>query len=161
VRGKDVWAALLHTITLGQICPRMSEVSSSDIPSTSPTPPGSRFQGETFLDLKGWREEAKGVIKEIVDYVKLFVISEMVPSSDKQIFLNLITLEDQSYTIRLNEQGFSVVGEQLDTVEKEGETFYETPHSLLDNISKGYRQAWGDHLALQLLKLQAEREDPE
>lgn len=134
----------------------MSELSSSGTPlsSLSTTPSGTRFQGERLLDEKGWKEEARGVIKEIVHYVKLFTISEKVPASASEVFLNLVTLEDATFTIRLNEQGFSVVGDQIDTVDKEGERVYETPHSLLDNLSPRYRQAWGDDLSFQLEKLQ-------
>ena len=34
------------------------------------------------------------------------------------------------------------------------ETVYETPYSLLDNISPAYREAFGNHLTDKLLKLQ-------
>ena len=34
------------------------------------------------------------------------------------------------------------------------ETIYETPYSLLDNISPAYREAFGNHLTDKLLKLQ-------
>ena len=101
------------------------------------------MQGERFLlDEKGWIEEAQGVIKEIVDYVRLFVISEKLVSSDSEIFLNLETLEGDRFTIRLDERGFTVVGKEVDTVEAGllEQRQYETPHSLLDNISPQYRQ---------------------
>ena len=101
------------------------------------------MQGERFLlDEKGWIEEAQGVIKEIVDYVRLFVISEKLVSSESEIFLNLETLEGDRFTIRLDERGFTVVGKEVDTVEAGllEQRQYETPHSLLDNISPQYRQ---------------------
>ena len=41
------------------------------------------------------------------------------------------------------------------------ETIYETPYSLLDNISPAYREAFGNHLTDQLLKLQKEQEEQE
>jgi len=155
----------------------MSEVNSPISPSTETSSPQEEgFQGQRFLDQKGWEEEARGVIKEIKDYVRLFTVSEKVPATDSEIFFNLITLEETCYTIRLSELGFSVVGLQLDTVPDTGleevelagqdctakgggDRFYETPHALLDNLSLAYRKAWGNHLALQLLKLQAESED--
>ena len=41
-----------------------------------------------------------------------------------------------------------------DTTEDDEEvTFYETPYSLLDSISPGYREAFGNNLASQLRKL--------
>ena len=102
-----------------------------------------------------------GVIKEIKDYVKQLTISELVSSSSSDIYLNLTTLEGDKYTVRLSERGFSIVACELDSVQLEGwdlivcpknnfyrpykrslhrETVYETPHSLLDNISAAYRQ---------------------
>ena len=39
------------------------------------------------------------------------------------------------------------------------ETVYETPYSLLDNLSPAYREAFGNHLTDQLLKLQKQREE--
>ena len=101
------------------------------------------MQGERFLlDEKGWIEEAQAVIKEIVDYVRLFVISDKLVSSESEIFLNLETLEGDRFTVRLDERGFTVVGKELDTVEAGllEQRQFETPHSLLDNISPQYRQ---------------------
>ena len=37
------------------------------------------------------------------------------------------------------------------------ETVYETPYSLLDNLSPAYREAFGQDLTNQLLKLQKQR----
>jgi len=116
-------------------------------------------QGETFLDEEGWKDEAKGVIKDIADYVQLVCVSETLPSCRSQIFLNLITKEDKSYTIALNPQGFKVVGYSLNTADTEGENVYETPYSLLDNLSPAYRQAFGNDLTNQLLKLQKLQEE--
>ena len=47
-------------------------------------------------------------------------MSETLPSSRSQIFLNLITKEEKSYTIALNPQGFKVVGHSLNTADTEG-----------------------------------------
>jgi len=139
-----------------QICVKMSELS---------TPAwlkrvryDSESQGETFLDEDGWKSEARGVIKEICDYVKYVGLSELLPSSSCQVFLNLTTLEEVSYTVLLNERGFSVVGDKVDSRNREGETVYETPHALLDNLSPAYRQAFGDHLTAQLLQLQQQQD---
>jgi len=143
---------------LDQTCARMSEVSSPGSPSTIASTPQSRgYQGERLLDEQGWREEAKGVIKEIVNFVKIFVVSDQLKASSTEIFLNLVTLEDSAFTIKLNERGFEVVGNSLDTNNSEGDRVYETPHSLLDNLSPGYRQAWGASLSQQLALLAKER----
>lgn len=131
--------------------------------TTNNSTPGSLgqgdSQGETFLDEEGWKDEAKGVIKDIAGYVLLVCVSETLPSSRSQIFLNLITKEEKSYTIALNPQGFKVVGHSLNTADTEGENVYETPYSLLDNLSPAYRQAFGNDLTNQLLKLQKLQEE--
>jgi len=143
---------------LDQTCARMSEVSSPGSPSTIASTPQSRgYQGERLLDEQGWREEAKGVIKEIINFVKVFAVSDQLKASSTEIFLNLVTLEDSAFTIKLNERGFEVVGHSLDTNNTEGDRVYETPHSLLDNLSPGYRQAWGASLSQQLAKVAKER----
>ena len=41
------------------------------------------------------------------------------------------------------------------------ETVYETPYSLLDNLSPAYREAFGQDLTEQLLKLQKQRGEAE
>ena len=77
-------------------------------------------QEERLLNEEGWIEEANGVIKEIEAYVKQLTISEKVSSSSSAIHLNLVTLEDVNYTVRLCERGFSIVADQLDSVHWEG-----------------------------------------
>merc|ERR1712130_683407 len=100
-------------------------------------------------------------IKIISNYIK--IISKLYQNYVKiisKLYQNYIkvTLEDANYTVRLCERGFSIVAHQLDSVHWEGETVYETPHSLLDNISMGYRQAFGDDLSSKLAKLKERRE---
>lgn len=114
-------------------------------------------QRETFLDEEGWIKEAKAVIHELTDYVQFVDKSTQLPPSNSEVFLNLTTRENNSYTVLLNCQGFRVVGWGHDLQDKEGEPVYETPHSMLDNLSPGYRKAFGDHLTSQLLQLQQER----
>jgi len=135
----------------------------SHVGSPNSSTPGSlgqcESQEETFLDEEGWKDEAKAVIKDIADYVQLVCVSESLPSCRSQIFLNLITKEGESYTIALNPEGFKVVGHSLNTADREGENVYETPYSLLDNLSPAYRQAFGNDLTNQLLKLQKQQEE--
>jgi len=119
----------------------------------------SNSQGEFLLDEEGWKDEAAGVIKDIAAYVTSVTVSEKLPSCSSQIFLNLVTKEGNKYTIALNSEGFKVVGYSFDTADIDGETVYETPYSLLDNLSPAYREAFGNHLTDQLLKLQKQREE--
>ena len=139
------------------------------------------------MDEEGWKDEAKGVIKDIEAYVKVWItndsyenyfpfksvtVSSELPSTNSQIFLNLVTKEDKEYTVVLNSEGFKVVGFSVNTADIDGwgetarcclltfafsETVYETPYSLLDNLSPAYREAFGQDLTQQLLKLQKQR----
>ena len=144
------------------------------------------------MDEEGWKDEAKGVIKDIEAYVKVWIpndsyenhfpfksvtVSSELPSTNSQIFLNLVTKEEQEYTVVLNSEGFKVVGFSFNTTDIEGwgwewvlvlimipvfrETVYETPYSLLDNLSPAYREAFGQDLTNQLLKLQKQRGEEE
>ena len=85
-------------------------------------------------------------------------------SDNSCIYLNITTVEDLKLTVQLSVQGFRVVSsnehdqiiETEDDVEDDDNdevTFYETPYSLLDSISPGYREAFGNNLASQLRKL--------
>jgi len=135
----------------------LNEINS--LPQTPSVEVKSKFEDceETFLDEDGWREEAKGIIRDVEKYVKFVSVSEVLENSKSQIYLNLITREENIYTVELNLQGFKVVGNALDTSNLTEQPVFETPYSLLDTISPAYRQAFGDHLTDQLLKLQATR----
>ena len=54
------------------------------------------------------------------NFVKVFAVSDQLKASSTEIFLNLVTLEDSAFTIKLNERGFEVVGHSLDTNNTEG-----------------------------------------
>jgi len=118
---------------------------------------------EIFLaDSQGWKEEAQAVIKDVKEQVKDINISDKLQSDNSCIYLNITTVEDLKLTVQLSVQGFRVVSSNEhdfietkdDTTEDDEEvTFYETPYSLLDSISPGYREAFGNNLASQLRKL--------
>lgn len=138
----------------------LSPCQINSLPTTPSIDVKAKFQDceETFLDEEGWKEEARGVIKDVEKYVKLVCVSEQLASSRSCIFLNLTTREEKQYTIELTSQGFKVVANEHNANTLTDENIYETPYSLLDSISPAYRQAFGDHLTDQLLKLQAARE---
>ena len=60
------------------------------------------------------------MIREVEAYVKQLTISSSISSSSLAIHLNLVTLEDAKYTVRLCERGFSIVADQLDSVHWDG-----------------------------------------
>ena len=75
---------------------------------------------EFLLDEAGWKNEAAGVIKDICSYVTSVAVAENLPCSNSQIFLNLVTKENKSFTVALNPEGFKIVGFCLDTVDTDG-----------------------------------------
>lgn len=129
--------------------------------SSSPAITSSNSQVEFLLDEAGWKDEAAGVIKDISSYVTSVAVAESLPCSNSQIFLNLVTKENKNFTVALNPEGFKIVGFGLNTIDTDGETIYETPYSLLDNISPAYREAFGNHLTDELLKLQKLQDEEE
>lgn len=135
----------------------------NSVPTTPSVELRKKFEycEETFLnDEEGWREEAEGVIRDVDKYVKLVCVSKTLASSSNNVYLNLITKEEKHFTIELTSQGFKVVGLALDSLDlvNTQQTIYETPYSLLDNISPAYRQAFGEDLTSQLLKLQSQQQ---
>jgi len=119
-------------------------------------------QEEIFLNQDGWREEAAAVIKDVENYVQVILISDKLESSSHNIYLNVTTKEAKTFTVELSAQGFRVVGEEHNSTANPSEDIFETPYSLLDSISPAYKEAFGNDLSTQLLKLQASRgeQDP-
>lgn len=123
--------------------------------------------GEIFLaESKGWKEEAEAVIYDVKDQVNDIKISEKLQGTNTCIYINITTVEDLKFTVELSPQGFVVVAKDVhDTIsvdipsdsESDGLTYFETPYSLLDSISPGYREAFGKSLASQLRKISQEQ----
>lgn len=107
---------------------------------------------EPILD---WQDEAAAIIKDVEKHVKDIRISTALESSKTNIFINLTTLEQATYCIRISTEGFQIVGQSYDTVEKNEDTSvtYETPYALLNDISAGYVQSFGNNLTAALEKL--------
>lgn len=123
--------------------------------------------GEIFLaESQGWREEAKAVIYDVKDQVKDIKISDKLEGTNSSIYLNLTTIEDLKFTVELSPQGFVVVAKDVhDTISSEISetpseelTYFETPYSLLDSVSPGYQQAFGQSLCIQLRKISQEQD---
>ncbi|KAF2348334.1 Protein of unknown function DUF727 [Trinorchestia longiramus] len=114
------------------------------------------YDEERIHDAREWLEEARAVIKDVQDCVKLFSISR-VPVSDVSVHLNLTTLEEQNYTIELSAAGFRVVGEDHDVTSSPSHLYFETPYSLLDNLSPLYRVHFCSAVSAKLEALAAQQ----
>lgn len=117
-------------------------------------------QEEIFLaDEDGWKEEARAVISDVTDHVKHIQIADGLKSSRSHIYLNLTILEGARFTVELSCQGFQIVGNEHNSSGNPQGEVYETPYSLLDNVSPGYRQAFGQRLFNKLEKVQKDQEN--
>lgn len=109
-------------------------------------------------EILNWRDEAEAVVRDIEKHVREIKISEKLESNETAIFMNLTTLEEGKYCIKLSCQGFQVVGKQHDEVlpalDEELYPAFETPYALLGHLSPRYTQSFGDNLvdALQSIR---------
>lgn len=104
-------------------------------------------------EVDNWREEAKSVINDIKGHVMNIQISEALENTDQKIYLNLTTLENSQYCIELSSSGFRVVGKSFDNINLDGESYFETPYSLLSSISPQFHQSFGNALLIKLIAL--------
>lgn len=112
------------------------------------------MENERVLSEDSWKEEASAVIKDIQNHVKMIDVSKTLANCNNAIYLNLLTFEDKEYCIELTGAGFTIVGEKFDSNNISTEIYYETPYSLLNNLSTGYQQSFGNELALKLNNLE-------
>ncbi|KAK9888518.1 hypothetical protein WA026_000769 [Henosepilachna vigintioctopunctata] len=103
-----------------------------------------------LLDEHNWRLEAESVINDIKNHVYSITLSEKLQNTNKKIFLNLITLENQTFCIELSGQGFRIVGKSFDTTDINCSQYYETPYSLLNNVSPMFSTSFGNELIAKL-----------
>lgn len=101
---------------------------------------------EVFLaDSRGWQEEAKAVINDVKEHVNSIEIALIPESSNSNIYLEVITLEEKKITVELSSMGFCIMGDEEEEV-----TYYETPYALLESVSPSYRTSFGSSLSAKL-----------
>lgn len=110
---------------------------------------------EKVLDEENWKLEAQAVINDIKLHVKQVNLSEILPSTNQLIYFNVTTLENKNYCIELSSVGFRIVGSDYDLVDcKSNSKYYETPYSLLNEISEMYQTSFGNALLEKLKNIQ-------
>lgn len=114
----------------------------------------SAVPGDGEFDIIHWPDEAAAVISDVKNHVKEIYISTALPSTDLDIYMNCETLENNKYTIRLSSDGFQIVSHSYDKVDDLNGYPYETPYAMLNEISSGYTNAFGNDLTQALFKLQ-------
>nr|CAD2189003.1 unnamed protein product [Meloidogyne enterolobii] len=136
-----------------------SSISTMSGPS-SPTP---SISCETCTQLSQLEVEAFAAVGEVATFVKSISVSEILTRTPELLFLNLVTLENESYCIELTQKGWRICSDRLDCMYGDFRklemhiNYYETIYSLLDSLSKLYRDQFSSSLASKLGKLQEER----
>ena len=105
------------------------------------------------------RIEAEEVIKEVSYAVKSVQISSVLPNSIDLVYLNLETKENKEFCVELSVRGFRVVSTSFDKIQDLEFKFYETIYALLDDLSREYRNTFGDTLVMKLQRLQQKQNE--
>ncbi|XP_051942959.1 GSK3-beta interaction protein [Hippocampus zosterae] len=115
----------------------------------------SAFEDECveLCDVKDMRLEADAIVKDVLFAVAQMHVSKNLNSSDVA-YINVETREGNRYCLELTESGLRVVGYAFNEVDEDLSTqYHETVYSLLDTLSPGYREAFGNALLQRLESL--------
>ncbi|XP_006786165.1 GSK3-beta interaction protein [Neolamprologus brichardi] len=116
----------------------------------------SAFDEESveLCDVKDMRLEAEAVVNDVLFAVSEMHVSQSLNSASDVAYINVETREGNRYCLELTEAGLRVVGYAFDQVDENLTTqYHETVYSLLDTLSPGYREAFGNALLQRLERL--------
>ncbi|KAL3090404.1 hypothetical protein niasHS_006856 [Heterodera schachtii] len=132
--------------------------------STGPSSPAPSVSceacGTNFSQLE---KDAFAAVREMAPYVKTIAISEILSRTPELIFLNIVTLENESYCVELTQRGWRVSSDRLDCMNGDIQklemhvTYYDAIEQLLDSLSEQYRENFGAALSSKLAALQTEQ----
>ncbi|CAL8286559.1 unnamed protein product [Lota lota] len=112
-------------------------------------------EGIELGDVKDMRLEADAVVSDVLFAVNEMYVSQSLGSALDVAYINVETREANRYCLELTEAGLRVVGYAFDQVNEDLNTqYHETVYSLLDTLSPGYREAFGNALLQRLERLQ-------
>lgn len=86
-----------------------------------------------------WLAEAQALINDMKPYVNDIQVSSRIKSDDNQIFFNITLLEMNQLLVCMDSRGFTICDHEHSD---QGPKVYETINALLDDNSKGYRDAF-------------------
>lgn len=113
---------------------------------------------EDCVDLGGVKDmrlEAEAIVNDVLFAVAEMHVSHSLSSAVDVAYINVEIREGNQYCLELTEAGLRVVGYAFDHVNEDLSTHYhETVYSLLDSLSPGYREAFGNALLQRLERLQ-------
>uniref|UniRef100_A0A8C2KEA7 GSKIP domain-containing protein n=3 Tax=Cyprinus carpio TaxID=7962 RepID=A0A8C2KEA7_CYPCA len=105
-------------------------------------------------EVKDMRLEAEAVVNDVLFAVTDMHVSHSLSSGLDVAYINVETREGQRYCLELTEAGLRVVGHGFDQVDEGlSSQYHETVYSLLDSLSPGYREAFGNALLQRLERL--------
>lgn len=113
---------------------------------------------DSGFDVINWSEEAAAVISDVKGHVQKIFISTVLQPTELEIYLNCETLESKKCTIRLSTDGFQIVSNTFDKIDNLNGIAYETPYALLNELSPGYTNAFGNELSTALSNLPERKE---
>ncbi|XP_068608380.1 GSK3-beta interaction protein [Brachionichthys hirsutus] len=115
----------------------------------------SSFDEDCVLgDVKDMRLEAEAVVSDVHFAVSEMHVSQNLNSASDVAYINVETREGNRYCLELTEAGLRVVGYAFNKVDGDLTTqYHETVYSLLDTLSPGYREAFGNALLQRLERL--------
>lgn len=112
---------------------------------------------EDCVDLGGVKDmrlEAEAIVNDVLFAVTKMHVSQSLNSALDVAYINVEIKEGNQYCLELTEAGLRVVGYAFDHVNEDLSTHYhETVYSILDSLSPGYREAFGNALLQRLEKL--------
>ncbi|XP_074661704.1 GSK3B-interacting protein-like [Tubulanus polymorphus] len=94
--------------------------------------------------------EVSEAIKEIKFAVEHVEMSKKLPSTEQTVYFNMKTKEKDEFCVELSVQGFRIAGKEFDIIDDYKSRYYETIYALLDHVSPGYRNTFGDALTAKL-----------
>ncbi|XP_058471843.1 GSK3-beta interaction protein [Solea solea] len=105
-------------------------------------------------DVKDMRLEAEAVVNDVLFAVTEMHVSQSLTRASDVAFINVETREGNRYCLELTEAGLRVVGYDFNQVDEDlNNQYHETVYSLLDTLSPGYREAFGNALLQRLERL--------
>lgn len=105
-------------------------------------------------DVKDMRLEAEAVVNDVLFAVTEMFVSHSLNNAPDVAYINVETREGNRYCLELTDTGLRVVGYAFDQVDEElSNQYHETVYSLLDTLSPGYREAFGNALLQRLERL--------
>ncbi|XP_077412530.1 GSK3-beta interaction protein [Vanacampus margaritifer] len=107
-----------------------------------------------LCDVKDMRLEADAVVNDVLFAVAQMHVSKNLSNSPDVAYINVETREGNRYCLELTEAGLRVVGYAFNEVDEDlSSQYHETIYSLLDTLSPGYREAFGNALLQRLESL--------